>query len=144
VLNIPGHQWLETVISFTQLCYGSIVPFLITLSRHLQYCDQWCGKGQGHDTHHLTRMLILVCAAYIFTTVPIRLYELSCSTPVLKDLYDLRDPYWRLRYKSQFYLLLITWQWNNGNNFYLYCVGGGKKYRADVRVLMKKLFCGAF
>ncbi|XP_064636595.1 cysteinyl leukotriene receptor 1-like [Lineus longissimus] len=148
---IPGYPALETAVNMFHLTFGSIAPFAIII-----VCNIWIivtlraaskdrkamvakkvAISQEKDTRHLTRMLLFVCAAYIMTSLPYRMHDLVLTIPVLREMYDLTERYWYLRYTTQYYVLLAVWHWNYGINFYLYCIGGGKKYRADVLRLFR-------
>jgi hypothetical protein len=51
--------------------------------------------------------------------------------------------YWNLRYNVQLWVVFELWCWNYAVNFYLYCIGGGEKYRRDTKeVLSGMLKCG--
>jgi hypothetical protein len=65
------------------------------------------------------------------------MYDLVIAIPPIKKLYDMTKPYWDVRFTCQYWVILYLWEWNYGINFYLYCIGGGKKYRNDVKNLMK-------
>ncbi|XP_064631360.1 cysteinyl leukotriene receptor 1-like [Lineus longissimus] len=144
---IPGHPALEILCNMYMLVCGSLIPFLIIV-----LCNIWIiitlkiasedRKKMGvastleKDTHHLTRMLIFICVAYVVTSLPHRLYEMVLAAPALEQLYDFSDDYWSLRYKVQYLTIVNLWYVNFSSTFYLYCVGGGKKYRADVKRLL--------
>jgi hypothetical protein len=154
--SVPEYPWLESLISLAHLVFGSLVPFaiivvcnigIIVAMRTAASERKEMGtvakneKSQEQGTRHLTRMLMVVCAVYVVTSLPFRLYELAFSTSAVKQFYDMSQPYWRLRHNTEFHLLICIWDWNYGVNFYLYCIGGGQKYRQDVKALVKKIFC---
>jgi hypothetical protein len=94
------------------------------------------------ETSHLTRMLILVSIAYVVTSIPYRLYVVIIGIPAISVLYTMNQEYWKLRYYGQHFIIAQFWEMNYGINFYLYCIGGGKKYRNDVKQrLGKALYC---
>jgi hypothetical protein len=152
ILTIPGYPALVTFVDMYHLICGSVAPFVIIV-----FCNLWIiatvrsaslrrkemgvaeavAKTQGKETRHLTRMLILVCIAFIVTSIPYRLYTIVLSIPALKRMYDLKNVYWFIRYTMQHYILLDIWHWNYGINFYLYCIGGGRKFRTDVKRLFQ-------
>jgi hypothetical protein len=102
-------------------------------------------KTREKETTYLTRMLILVSIAYVITSIPFRIYDVIIGIPEVKDIYAQnmkKDEYWSLRYYCQHFVLLNIWEMNFGINFYLYCIGGGKKFRNDVKEKMGMiLFC---
>jgi hypothetical protein len=148
---------LETFGMLVPLLFGTFIPFGIIV-----FCNLWIiytlhgaskqrlamGVGQNgqktieKETKYLTKMLIIVCIAYVVTSIPYRLHDLLLGVPSISSHYDLNDPYWRLRYSAQNYILHHVWEWNYAVNFYLYCIGGGKKYRQDVKNILGRLaFC---
>jgi hypothetical protein len=151
-VSIPGYAALETLVKTFHLVCGSLAPFVVIL-----VCNLWIivaianaskkrtemgvtkevAKTHGKETRHLTRMLIFISIVFIVTSLPYRLHDLVLAVPALRAIYDLSDTYWFLRYMTQYYLVIGIWHWNYGINFYLYCLGGGKKYREDVRRLFK-------
>jgi hypothetical protein len=84
-------------------------------------------------------MLALVCIAYVVTSIPHRMYDLVVAIPTIKKLYVMTETYWYVRFTCQYWVFLHLWEWNYGINFYLYCIGGGKKYRNDVKNMMKRI-----
>ena len=91
------------------------------------------------ENRYLTRMLILVSAAYEILSIPYRLYEIIRSIPSVAVIYDMTKLYWRLRHLVFFFAGLELWHMNYAVNFYLYFVGGGRKYRQDAKNILT--FC---
>ncbi|XP_064645116.1 uncharacterized protein LOC135498658 [Lineus longissimus] len=145
---------LETFGMLVPLIFGTFLPFAIIV-----FCNIWIiytlhaasrksvAMGVGQDgqksrekeARYLTKMLIIVCFAYVVTSIPYRLHDLLMGVPSISAHYDLSDPYWRLRYSAQNYILHHLWEWNYAVNFYLYCIGGGKRYRQDVRIILERI-----
>jgi hypothetical protein len=48
--------------------------------------------------------------------------------------------YWVVRYGVEYWFIHEIWYQNYSINFYLYCIGGGRKYRNDVKVVLKELW----
>ncbi|XP_064626805.1 cysteinyl leukotriene receptor 1-like isoform X2 [Lineus longissimus] len=153
---IPGHHVLQTLVLQYHLFIGTVLPFavivvcniwiIVTLKNSAKWRKQTNkttvnnGGQKSRETSHLTRMLVTVCVAYVVTTIPYRLYVVFMEgVPELVDLYDMNETYWNLRYTAQYWLFSNLWVSNYGINFYLYCVGGGSKYRNDVKKMVKKL-----
>jgi hypothetical protein len=88
-------------------------------------------------------MLLMVSAAYVVTSLPYRLYAFVIDMPGVATYYDLSDPYWNVRYTLEIWLVYDIWCCNYAVNFYLYCLGGGKRYREDIKALFKGTFCRA-
>jgi hypothetical protein len=93
------------------------------------------------DTAYLMRMLIAVSFAYVILTFPYRLYHLLLKIPAVAAVYDMKNIYWRMRYALQAWILTIVWISNFAINFFLYCIGGGKRYRRDASKVCKGLGC---
>jgi preprotein translocase subunit SecG len=153
-MSVPGHPELETLGNTLQLVIGTVFPFCIIV-----FCNVWIiivlrsaskagdqmgvskegQKTRAKETSHLTRMLILVSIAYVVTSIPYRLYDVIIGVEEIIIHYKLQEEYWMLRYYSQDYILAQIWIMNYAINFYLYCIGGGKKYRNDVRQRLGKV-----
>ncbi|XP_064642690.1 thyrotropin-releasing hormone receptor-like isoform X3 [Lineus longissimus] len=99
------------------------------------------GQGQGNrkEEQHLTRMLIFVSCAYVVSSLPFRLYILLIDIPEIGWIYNMDDTYWNLRYAVQGFFVFDVWLFNYAINFYLYCIGGGVKYRRDAKDVCKEL-----
>jgi hypothetical protein len=97
-------------------------------------------KKRDKDAKYLTRMLILVCIAYVACSIPYRMYDVLMNLPTLKALYDMEDIYWILRYGVEYWTIIDIWYQNYSINFYLYCIGGGRKYRNDVKAVFRDMF----
>ncbi|XP_064637214.1 delta-type opioid receptor-like [Lineus longissimus] len=156
IMTVPGAPELETLGTVYNLAFGTVIPFIVIV-----FCNVWIiivlrkaseksgvmgvnektQKTREKETTHLTRMLILVSIAYVVTSIPYRLYDIIIALPGIKSQYDMKDEYWKLRYNCQFLIIGEFWDVNYGINFYLYCLGGGKKYRDGVKEIFRKLIC---
>ena len=134
---------------------GSVIPFIIILGSNIiiiikikmasaQRSKMRANEGQCENKSkekHLTRMLIFVSLAYVVTSAPLRLYYLLMDIPEIggPEVYDLSNTYWSLRYHTQMFLLADIFVFNHAINFYLYCLGGGAKYRKDAAEVCKRI-----
>ncbi|XP_064637312.1 cysteinyl leukotriene receptor 1-like [Lineus longissimus] len=149
------NQDLVVLGNSTQMAIGTILPFVIIV-----FCNLWIFKvlrnaskisrqmgvskegqiSREKETAHLNKMLILVSIAYVITSIPFRAYEIAMGIQVVKDSYERNEAYWGLRIQCVHFIFANIWYMNFGINFYLYCIGGGKKYRDDVRQRLGRLF----
>jgi hypothetical protein len=154
---IRGYPSLETLILTFHLCVGTVIPFTI-----IAFCNIWIiitlndsarwrketsnkmadAKNRGmksreHETRYITRMLIIVCFAYVMTSMPYRLsLTIIDGIPALRELYDTSSRYWNIRYSALAWITSNIWHLNYAINFYLYCVAGGARYRNDVKKIV--------
>jgi hypothetical protein len=157
-LSIPNNPQLELVTSSFHLAVGTICPFTIILVSNITIIVtlQTASKerkafevgtqSKAHDriqkdTAHLTRMLIAVSMAYVILTLPYRLYHMIVKIPAIAALYDPKSLYWKMRFFLQAWNLMNVWNFNFAINFFLYCIGGGKRYRDDARDVLRKVRC---
>jgi hypothetical protein len=151
ILDYPDPPWLEITVGAYNLAIGTVIPLTViitsniliiasvkrsAISRSKMAAQSDTEKGRT-DERQLTRMLILVSIAYVIFSVPIRTYEIILTIPEIVSTYNMNDPYWRLRYNVQFWLLAEMHHMNYAVNFYLYILGGGGKYRRNVKEVFK-------
>jgi hypothetical protein len=145
---------VELFVSGFQLVFGAFLPFVIILSCNViiiitikfatkeRLKMEFQGEGEGHrkrkETKHLTRMLVFVSVAYVVTTVPYRFYPLIINLPGVA--YDFTNEYWFLRFSAEYEFLFVVFCCNYACNFYLYCVGGGQRYRTDTVEILSAFF----
>ena len=156
VASVPEAHVVAVLSTNWQLVFGTILPFLIIISCNvaiivtLKRASSERSKLEARareknttekDTQFLTRMLVLVSIAYVVLSIPYRFYTVVMEIPALKDMYDMREPYWNIKYNMQHYILTIFWSCNNAVNCYLYCLGGGKQYRQDTLHILKVIVC---
>jgi hypothetical protein len=140
--------------SYFQMIVGTILPFGTIFSSNVliiitvQHAAENRRKLESRnvnqkqkETAYLTRMLMFVSFAYVIITLPYRLFHVCMKIPVIAEIYDMTDPYWREKYALGAWILHIVWCLNNSLNFYLYCMGGGRRYREDALNVMRALCC---
>jgi hypothetical protein len=131
-----------TVIPFTviAICNIAIIVTVKQAAKTRLNLDQTKHR-QETDTAHLTRMLIFISAAYVVTSLPLRMHYFVVEIPEVAKMYDMSDPYWNLRYLLQDMALVFVWFSNHAINFYLYILAGGRKFRNDTKQVLRKLAC---
>ncbi|XP_064625978.1 G-protein coupled estrogen receptor 1-like isoform X1 [Lineus longissimus] len=155
--SVQGLPSLEVVSTIYFLMFGTILPFTIivgcnviiivtlreaSVRRKTMTTGGGAGKTDQADTTHLTKMLILVFIVFVICSIPNRLhYALVNGVPSLVEVYTSGAVYWGLRAKLEYWSIQITWYLNHCVNFFLYCIGGGKRYRKDVRLLFRQILC---
>jgi hypothetical protein len=152
IRDFPQARWFETFYNAYLLAFGTILPFstivvcnvviLIGVNRaavrRKKMESSTPGKNEKtiRDTN-LTAMLLMTSFAYLICSCPKRVYE---SVVV----YDMSIPYWNARYWLQFWVCTEIWTINFAINFYIYFLGGGRKFRQDAKEILKKLcFCSS-
>ncbi|XP_064622610.1 cysteinyl leukotriene receptor 1-like [Lineus longissimus] len=151
VVSTPGDdERLKVLLAGVDIFVGNILPFSIIFSCNViivitikQASKQRRLMKSGldtnaKDTQYLTRMLLLISAAYMVTSLPYRWYEFMIGIPGVASYYDLTKPYWSLRHTLELWAVYDLWCCNYAVNFYLYCLGGGKRYRDDLKQLFKR------
>jgi hypothetical protein len=153
IVSVPAYPIMEILSTWFQLIIGTVFPFfiilisnviiIITVKRASEERNKiGQGKGKQTDTRFLTRMLIFVSVAYVVTSMPYRLYYLIYSNvPWINRQYNMKDEYWFIRYNVQVAFVFQFWCLNYAVNFYLYCIGGGQRYRQDTLEVCKAMFC---
>ncbi|XP_064637380.1 cysteinyl leukotriene receptor 1-like [Lineus longissimus] len=151
VVSSPGHEEYELLVLAYHLGVGSVIPFIIIVicnvfiiatiraaanKREAMGQDEKGKKSSEKETRYLTRMLVIVCAAYVGLSLPYRLYDLILKIPAIAQQYQEKTNYWRWRRLLEVWTLSHIWDWNYAVNFYLYCIGGGKRYRSEVARLL--------
>jgi hypothetical protein len=159
IFRVPDLPAVEIFASLSQMLLGTVVPFVIILGCNIiiiitikrasvERAIMSATRDQGHvkqkEEHHLTRMLLFVSFAYVVTSLPQRLYLLLLDLPGIGDAYKMDDTYWNLRYQIETFSVTIVWSLNYAINFYLYCIGGGKRYRQDAVEVCKGLVACCF
>jgi hypothetical protein len=156
--SVPENPLLETILLAIHFALSTIVPFVIIV-----VCNFWIivslgrasakrgemitgnnARSREKDERYLTRMLIVVCVAYIIISTPYRMYGIVMGLPGIRQVYNLDIPYWRIRYDLQYIILLYIFCNNHAVNFYLYAIGGGKKYRRDIKKLFTEMYDSYF
>jgi hypothetical protein len=141
----------ERLSSMFNIIVGAVLPFVVILGcnvviiYHIKSASRERAKLGKHTEreqkdHYITAMLAFVSAAYIITTLPYRLFSPVLKIPQVAAIYDLSQRYWRLRFGISGFSVINIWFCNHAVNFYLYCIGGGRKYRNDTKELIHQLF----
>ncbi|XP_064632599.1 uncharacterized protein LOC135490944 [Lineus longissimus] len=143
---------IEKASSLFNIIFGTVVPsvlifgcnllIIITVkkaaaNRAVFKSNQTVNKDK--DSPNLAAMLLFVSIAYIITTFPYRLFAPIIEIPTFAAMYDMTQPYWRLSYNIGLYVLADLWFCNYAVNFYLYCIGGGKRYRDDTKAVIGQI-----
>jgi hypothetical protein len=150
----PAYPFLATISSIHQLAIGTAIPFFIIIgcnigiiigvkraeSKRKQITvtsdrDE-TKKAREKDSKYMMRMLVLVSLAYVFCSIPVRVYDLILQIPAVGSKYDLADRYWFLRFNIEYWTLGVLWDANYAVNFYMYSIGGGKKFRNDAKEII--------
>jgi hypothetical protein len=147
--NVP--RAIEEASTLFNLIFGTVVPsvvifscnslIILTVKKAATRRAKLSQKGKEEkDSQNLTAMLLFVSVAYIVTTFPYRVYDPITQMSELSAIYDMTKQYWKLRYSIGLYSVAILWFCNYAVNFYLYCIGGGKRYRNDTKAVIGQLF----
>ncbi|XP_064635624.1 growth hormone secretagogue receptor type 1-like [Lineus longissimus] len=144
LLVTAANPVIEILASGFQMVIGSFLPFLVifgsnvviiitvkTAARKRLKMEASQCQEKRNETQYLTRMLIFVSIAYVVTSMPFRMYYLIIDVPEIHDMYNMDVPYWNICYNVEESFFFLIWLFNFAINFYLYCVGGGQKYRND-------------
>jgi preprotein translocase subunit SecG len=160
ITSVPGHKSLELLATGFQVLVGTVCPFVIIFAsnviiivtlhkanreRAMMDSRQSTEETKSQkETRFLTRMLIFVSVAYVLTSLPYRMYHFVVRIPEVAAMFhNMATVYWRLRYIVGAYCFFLIWLFNYAINFYLYCIGGGKRYRDDTRDVMRNV-CKCF
>jgi arginine exporter protein ArgO len=147
--NVPVA--IEKASSLFNILFGTALPFviifgcnlliIITVKRAARERDKLKSsqvEKQQKDSH-MTAMLLFVSIAYVVTTLPYRLFDPVMEMPELVAMYDMTQQYWRLRYTVSISFVMNLWFCNYAVNFYLYCIGGGRRYWNDTKAVIGQL-----
>jgi hypothetical protein len=137
---------IENALSLLTTLFGAGLPFTVIFCSNLVIIFTLRSESKTRvkleaimarkrPQHQLTFMLIFVSLAYIMTSLPYRLDAVVMDIEAIDAMYDLTQEYWRLRRGVELYILINLWFYNYAVNFYLYCIGGGQRYRNDIRKL---------
>jgi hypothetical protein len=155
IIRSPEYPALEVFTSYFQMAAGTIVPFVIISAsnviiivtiRHaskqrskMEYGDN--GK-RNRDTVYMTRMLVFISLAYIILSLPYRWYTVGTKIPGIIELYNMHQVISRKQFILGVWSVSILWAFNYAINFFLYCIGGGSRYRREtLNILRGLLFC---
>jgi arginine exporter protein ArgO len=142
---------IEKASSLFNILFGTALPFviifgcnlliIITVKRaareRVKLKSSQVEKQQKDS--HMTAMLLFVSIAYVVTTLPYRLFDPVMEMPEVAAMYDMTQQYWRLRYIICAFFVMNLWFCNYAVNFYLYCIGGGHRYRNDTKAVIGQI-----
>jgi hypothetical protein len=143
VMDFKSHPWVEVIVAVYHSAVMSFIPFSvifvsnILILRSVRSAASDRSKlSQGERSgasgnRHLTRMLLLVSSAFIVCCLPFAVYEISFAIPAVYEMYDYNSTYGLLSISIIGWTNALFTQMNHGVNFYLYVLGGGRKFRTD-------------
>jgi hypothetical protein len=153
ILDVPGDFTGTQVASTFQLIVGSAAPFAIIVTCNIIIIVTVKGASKARaamvksdsasdqkGTAHLTKMLISVSGAYLLTSLPYRLFFVSLVIPQVAAQFDnSKNTCDFMLYNVIVATLFYWWCFNFSVNFYTYCLGGGRKYRQDIKELLANM-----
>jgi hypothetical protein len=152
-LSFEEYPWVEVSIVVYQGSITTLIPFslvfvaniLILRGVHIAaYQRRNLGetkKTGDAENKNLTRMLLLVSFAFLICCAPYMLYEVTFLIPAINSIYIDTDIYWLLREGVIMWTTGMITQMNHAVNFYLYVLGGGKKFQTDAKNVLSILRC---
>ncbi|XP_064649734.1 mu-type opioid receptor-like [Lineus longissimus] len=149
VPNYNSSTWKDVLIKSLEVIFATILPFtvvfvsniLIALELKLaakRRTGMTDGAKSGKEVQ-LTRMLMLISAAFVICISPLAVYDLLQASPYINAMYDMRNPYWALRFYLENWYMVQFNNLNHACNFYIYVLGGGKNHRNDVKNIFRCL-----
>jgi hypothetical protein len=149
--DVPHARWFEKLYKAYLLVFGTILPFstlaicniaiIIEVNRAARRRKKMKSEaaaekpGKAKDAN-LTGILFMTSLAYLVCSCPKRAYEAVAATN-----YDETDRGATALYWLAFHIVSELWILNFAVNFYMYFLGGGKKFRQDARDIFKKCVC---
>ncbi|XP_064639443.1 FMRFamide peptide receptor frpr-18-like [Lineus longissimus] len=142
VLSVRDYPWLEIIITIYQSAVLTVIPFSVILISNIlivfsvrRAATNMNKLGQDNkqgssENKHLTRMLLLVSLAFVLCCAPYTLFEIFYKILALVGAVDY-SAYWTIRMGVIGWGTAAITQANHAVNFYLYVLGGGKKFRTD-------------
>ncbi|XP_064619896.1 probable G-protein coupled receptor 139 [Lineus longissimus] len=151
VLSTPGYPVFEEVVTGFHMIFGTILPFFIIFSCNVviiitlrqasnERRKMDSNQQKNKDSQHLTRMLLFVSFAYVIITLPYRLTHMLIKIPAISNTFDMTTLLGRTEYVVLLWGMGNIWMCNYCINFYLYCLGGGRRYRTDAKQLFREFF----
>ncbi|XP_064642591.1 proteinase-activated receptor 1-like [Lineus longissimus] len=143
ILDYPNARWVETYYNVYLLIFGTIAPFsiLVVCNTVIIFGIRKAAKERRRmksmptktaKEPNLTTMLLMTSSFYLACSCPKRIYDNLTG-------YDLTNAYWSARYWLQWWVCNELWLLNFAINFYLYFLGGGRKFRRDAIYIFKIL-----
>jgi hypothetical protein len=152
---MPEIQWVANLFDMYELVFGAVLPLTLITGgnmaiivavrraahdRKSMTSDMTSRNCEVHEGRNITKMLILVSVAFLICTVPLRVYELLLSMPGVLTKYDSASKYWQNRKILEKWVYTEFFKSNFAVNFYLYFLGGGRKFRREVLDLFRSCF----
>ena len=143
-VKTPDMPILATLSNTFNLVFGTFVPFSIILTcnvliiigvkRAEKRRNKMVASSAEHEAKYLMRMLLLVSLAYVFLSSSVRLFRLVVRAPNSKAVQDVGERYRLfLNYSLQYWAIANLWASNYAINFFMYLLGGGKRFRNDAK-----------
>jgi hypothetical protein len=104
----------------------------------LSLAQESAAASAERNKSYMAKMLIFVSMAYLATSVPYRLFIMVLLIPQVAQVFDFREPCDFLLYNVIIVSFFILWLLNFSLNFYMYCLGGGRKYRKEIKDLFQR------
>jgi hypothetical protein len=140
IRDIPGAKWVETLLDVYQLITGTAAPFtilivcntiiVINVRRAASARKKLESKPKKTKEPNLTALLLMTSLAYLICSIPKRVGDIFIK-------YDMSQAYWSTRYWFEWWVFTELWNFNFGINFYIYFLGGGRKFRQDSREVFR-------
>jgi hypothetical protein len=136
-------KWAVTLFNMYMLVLGTVIPFIILIISNTTIIVnvrraamerkkmESGGQRKKVTETNLTVMLLLTSVAYLFCSCPKRIWETIAGAQ-----YDMTNSYWFVRYWLEFWFLTELWLCNFAVNFYIYFLGGGRKFRNDTKEVL--------
>jgi hypothetical protein len=149
--DVPQARWFEQLYKSYLLLFGTILPFstlavcntiiIIEVSRAARRrrkmkSEAAVGKHGKTKDANLSGILLMTSLAYLVCSCPKRGYESLAATN-----YDENDRAATALYWLGFWIVTELWILNFAVNFYMYFLGGGKKFRQDARHIFRRCGC---
>ena len=146
---IPGSRESTLAASGFQLAVATLLPFTLIISSNViiivtvreasKKRADLARRTVSTETANLSRMTVAVSAAFLVTSAPYRLFTMSLQIPEVLAVFENFEKTCSFMLYSVFTCSLYTlYLMNFCLNFFMYYLGGGRKYRND----LKELFAG--
>jgi neuromedin U receptor 2 len=155
VLDFPEPAWVEPLFLVYSVGSNVVLPvtliltsnFIIIFSmrRAARGRSKMAAEGEGESRRassaekQLTQMTILVSVAYVSFTLPVRVFDAATNNIKIQQL----SPYMQHLIYFAYIFFGEVFHLNFAVNFYLYILGGGKRFRKDA-IDVYRHCCGCF
>ena len=143
--DVPGDPNGALYATAFQLVFGAMLPFTVVITCNVMIIitvkkasktrltlQSTTGKEGKDESQHLMRMLISVSMAYLVTAAPYRLVLIATLIPEVAAYFDISNICYFALYNMIVACLYTIWISNHAVNFYMYCLGGGARYKKDL------------